>query len=133
MKALDSSVLLSLLNGDSAARDLVKRLRDVELATTEADLLELAFVATRTRAHARRRRDVLDRLRQKITVLPIDSRGVSRASQHLERGLHEISPLRLSMLGSLESAGCDELFTRENPSSWGKWRFKITRFGHGHR
>lgn len=130
MKGLDTSFVVSLLDGDRAARDLVKRLKDVELATTEANLLELAFVAARTPSHAKRRQEVLDRLRRKVTVLPIDSRGVDIARRHIERRPRGVPPLVLAALGAFESAGCDEVYTREDARGWGKWRFKVKRIGH---
>ncbi len=128
MKALDSSILLGLLDGDGAVKDLLRRLRDVELATTEANLLELSIVAARAPSHARRRLETLERLRRNLTVLPIDARGIDRAAQQLTRGSRP-PPLVLAMLGTLESAGCDELFTRENAKDWGKWRLKVTQLG----
>lgn len=127
MKGLDTSALLGLLHGDRGIRDLLKRLRHIELATTEANLLELAWIASRSPAHARRRKDALERLRQKITVLPIDSRAVERASRQMVRGAPTPPPLLLAMLGALDAAGCDELYTRDTVRDLGKWRFKVTR------
>jgi len=129
VKGLDSSILLGLLHGDPAVRNLLRRLGDLELATTEANLLELSWVAARVSAHARRRRDALDRLRRKITVLPIDSRAVDRASLRLGREGAPIPPLIGAMFGAFEASGCDELFTRERIRDLGKWRFKVTRIG----
>lgn len=127
MKGLDTSVLLGLLHGDPAVRNLLRRLEDVELATTEANLLELVWIASRNPTHGRRRRETVERLRRKITVLPIDTKAVDRVSQQLAHGGLSISPSVAAMLGALESAGTDELFTREAPGDFGKWRFKITR------
>jgi len=130
MKALDTAVLLALLEGDRSAKDLVRKLRGVEVATTEANLLELAFLAghgpLRTRG---RRREALDRLRRKLTVLPIDSRAVFESEPAILRGRPPSSPLIAGMLGALETAGCDELFTQNPADLTGRWRFKITRFG----
>ena len=127
MKGLDSSILLCLLHGDSAIPRFLRELEGIELATTEANLLELAWVASRIPAHARRRREALERLRRKITVLPVDARAVDRASHQLVRGGPPVSPLVAAANGALESAGCDELFTREDPRKLGKWAFKVTR------
>jgi predicted nucleic acid-binding protein len=46
MKALDTPVLLAILEGVPAARDLLRRLKGSELATTEANLLELTLLAS---------------------------------------------------------------------------------------
>jgi len=129
MKAFDTSVLLALLEGDRSAKDLARRLKGVEVATTEANLLELAYIAGRG-PHRRRghRREALDRLRRKLTVLPIDFRAVSEAERRVMKGGAPSSPLLAGMLGALETAGCDELFTTDPQECVGRWRFKVTRF-----
>ena len=130
MKGLDTSVLLGLLEGDPAVRALLKKLRGVELATTEANLLELSYLAGRGSARARAaRRDVLDRLRRKLTVLPIDSRAVDAVGKRLGKGGEKLPPLVLAALAALEAGGCDELFSREPVEDLGKWRFRFTRIG----
>ena len=125
MKGLDTSILLGLLHGDPAVRALLRRLEDVELATTEANLIELAWVASRGGAGGRHRREAVERLRHKITVLPIDRVAVDRVSQQLARRGVSIPLSVAAMLGAFESASCDELFTRE-AGDFGKWRLKIT-------
>ena len=129
MKALDTSVLLALLEGDRSARDLVRKLRDVELATTEGNFLELAYLARHGSPRIRGRRgEALARLRRKLTVLPIDPRAVAEAQTCVLRGEGASSPLLVGILGALEAAGCDELFTSDPHESRGRWRFKVTRF-----
>lgn len=114
MKGLDTSVLLALLEGDRGTRNLLTRLRGIELATTEINLLELSYLAARAPPRTRAaRREVLDRLRRKITVLSIDSRAVDQAGRRLGKGSEKTPPHVLAMLGALESSGCDELFTHE--------------------
>ena len=128
MKALDTSVLLGLLEGDGASRALVGRLRGVEVATTEANLLELALIAGHGPARIQRsRREVLARLRRKLTVLPIDGRAIELATRRLDRSNEPTPPLVLAMLGALESSGCDELFVREPVRVSPRWKLKITR------
>ncbi|HYA70541.1 MAG TPA: PIN domain-containing protein [Thermoplasmata archaeon] len=129
MKALDTSVLLALLEGDRSARDLVRKLREVEIATTEANFLELAYLAHRGPPRVRaRRRETLGRLRRKLTVLPIDPRAVSEVETCISHGDAPATPLLAGMLGALEAAGCDELFTSDPQDCRGRWRFQITRF-----
>lgn len=129
MKALDTSVLLALLEGDRSARDLVRKLRGVEIATTEGNLLELALLASqgppRSRSH---RREAIERLRRTTTVLPIDQRAVGEAERHVMKGEGTSSPVVAGMLGALEAAGCDELLTSDPEECSGHWRFKVTRF-----
>jgi predicted nucleic acid-binding protein len=129
MKALDTSVLLALLEGDRSATELVRKLGGVEIATTEANLLELAYLARRGSARVRaRRHEALDRLRRKVTILPIDQRAVSEAERCVLKGEHPSSPLVAGMLGALETAGCDELYTTDPQECGGRWRFRVTRF-----
>lgn len=130
MKGLDTSILLGLLNGDPLVRTTLHRLREVELATTEANLLELALLASREKAERRHRRSALQQLRNRLTVLPLDARGGERALRQLKDGQPLPPPLVLGMLSAFDSAGCDELLTRGDCEGWGKWGFKITRVGH---
>jgi predicted nucleic acid-binding protein len=129
MKGFDTSVLLALLEGDRSAKDLVRKLKAVEVATSEVNLLELATLIGKGPARARgRRREALDRLRRKLTVLPIDSRAVAKAEQRILKGAGPASPMLAGMLGALEAAGCDEFFTTDPQESGGRWGFRITRF-----
>lgn len=129
MKALDTSVLLALLEGDRSARELVRRLREEELATTELNVLELVHVLTRGSKRLRsHRRDALDRMTRKLTVLPIDSRAMSAVRRSAIRGRLGDTFTVTAMAGALEAAGCDELFTGE-PGNWGGISaFKIAKF-----
>ncbi len=130
MKGLDTSVLLGLLEGDRPSRALIDRLRGVEVATTEANLLELSLIAGHGPARLQRsRREVLERLRRKITVLPVDARSVELAARRLDRASAPVPPLVLAMLGALESNGCDELFVREPIRAGARWKLKVTRIG----
>jgi len=129
MKALDTSVLLALLEGDRSAQELVRKLRGVEVATTEGNLLELTYLAGHGSARVRsRRRESLGRLRRKLTVLPIDPRAVAEAETNILRGGGPSSPLLAGILGSLDAAGCDELFTSDPQECRGRWRFRVSRF-----
>ncbi len=129
MKAFDTSVVLALFEGDRSAKDLVRKMKGLEIATTEANLLELAYIAGRGPAHnLARRHEALDRLRRRLTVLPIDIRAVSEAERRTSRAGAKVSPLLAGMLGALEAAGCDELFSADPHEFAGRWHFKVTRF-----
>ncbi|MGP8067546.1 MAG: type II toxin-antitoxin system VapC family toxin [Thermoplasmata archaeon] len=129
MKALDTSVLLGLLEGDPRARALLHRWRGVEVATTEANLLELYSIVARTRGPARAPRLAsLTRLRHDLTVLPIDSRSAEAAARRLPKN-GTIAPLTLGMLGALEAYGCDELATERPGEIPGGWSFPVTAYG----
>ena len=104
MKGVDSSVLLGLLEGDAAVRSLLKHLRGLEVATTEADLLELAWLAgTGTKRERRHRLETLSRLRRRITVLPLDARATDQTVRIALRGESGGAlPLSLGRLGHIE-------------------------------
>ena len=129
MKALDTPVLLEVLRGRESIRNVLKALGSEELATTEINLYELEVVARAGPRQGRERRlAAIERLRRKLTVLPIDARGVRAAAQ---RGLGRIgdsSPLVSLMMGAAESAGCTELLTTRSarfPKDSGKVKVRI--------
>ncbi|MCI4373472.1 MAG: PIN domain-containing protein [Thermoplasmata archaeon] len=131
MKALDTPILLAILHGDKNARDLVRRLRGVEVATTELNLLELArLIGNGSAQHRRSRRESLDRLRHGLTVLPFDSKAAERVARREQKESHSGVPvLLLGALGALEANGCDELITTDPRAIPGRWSFRITRLG----
>ncbi len=134
MKALDTSVLLALLHGDPKAKELVRRLRGVEVATSELNLLELQALIARGPPRGRvHRREALERLRRSLTVLPLDGKAAERAARRAgKEDLRTTPPLLLGVLATLEASGCDELFTSEPGSVPGRWAFRITKLGSSH-
>jgi predicted nucleic acid-binding protein len=133
MKALDTSVLVALLEGQPGIRPLLSQLKGVELATTEANLLELAQLAALGPERQRKaRRDAISRLRRRMTVLPIDGRAVDVASAHLAKKADVASPAILAMMGALEVAGCEQLLTLDPPSEFGRWRVRVSQVALAH-
>ena len=131
MKGVDTSVLLALLDGERPARELIARQRGVEIATTELNLLELYYLASRGPSRSRAgRRASLERLRRKLTVLPVDARAIGQAARRLGKGGEKAAPVILAMLGAFEANGCEELFTHEVGLDAGSWSFKITQIKH---
>lgn len=131
MKALDTSALVALLEGDPRVRQVVKHWRGEEIATTEANLLELALIAGGTGARSRSARFAsLGRLRRRMTVLPIDARAGEEAQRRLEKGGPPIPLTALAMLSALETSGCEELLTDDPAALPGKWRFRVSRIDH---
>jgi predicted nucleic acid-binding protein len=129
VKGLDTAVLLAILEGRATARELLRRLRGHELATTEVNLLELEVRAAAGPTGMRGpRRLAIERLRRKLTVLPVDARAVSEASRHL--GVREKSPdpALIGLLGALEANGCDEFYTDRSRLPGAGWRLKPLRF-----
>lgn len=127
MKGIDTPVLLAILEGGTAAKTLLHRLRGVEVATTEANMLELTLIASRGPPRARvSRLRALDRLRRRVTVLPIDSGAVGAAASHLSKGENPLGPT--AMAGAFDRAGCDEVYVSESFPLSGKWRFHVIKF-----
>lgn len=128
MKALDTPVLLAFLEGSPRVREQVRKLRGVELATTEANLLELAYLASFAPLKARAARLAsIGKLRQRLTVLPIDPRATLEASRRLLAAGGALSPWIAAMLGALEAGGCDELLTDDPRGLEGSWRFRTRK------
>lgn len=126
MKALDTSLLLGLLEGDPRVRATLRRWRGMEIATTEANLLELytiAWCVPGRRGAARV--SALERLRRHLTVLPLDSRSVEMASGRVPKD-NPATPLMLGMLTALEANGCDELATERPSEIPGRWAFRVS-------
>ena len=76
---------------------------------------------------AARRQLSLQRLRRRLTILPVDARvgeEVARRASRLDRA---IAPTVLGMLCALEVVGCEELVTDSPIEVSGKWRFRISK------
>ncbi len=126
MKAVDTGVLLALLEGSSKAREAVRKLRGAEIATTEANLLELTSIAARGSGKIRAHRlEVLERLRQRLTVLPVDARSSREVARTSAKQAGRLAPLVAAMLGTLEAAGCEELVTDDRALAGGGWSFRV--------
>lgn len=125
MKALDTSALLALLEGNPKAVARLRKWRGEEVATTEVNLLELAVLAARVPPRQRSARfAALARLRRRLTVLPIGPAAFDVAVQHAPQGAGEAALLRLAMAASLEASGCEELLSEEASPLVGKWRLR---------
>ena len=109
MRGLDTGVLVDLLHGRPAARSLLEESADEELCTTEVNLFELEAIARGDRRAGRERRlAALDRLRRKITVLPIDERAVHAAALLAAAHPRSASTAEYLILGAAEAAGVRE-------------------------
>jgi len=126
MKALDTGVLLALLEGSSRARDQLRRLHGTEIATTEVNLLELAYLASGAPPRARAARLAsLERVRHRLTVLPIEARSTREVSSRISKGSSRLSPTVAAMLGALQAAGCEELITDDPRAAAGEWGLRV--------
>ena len=114
MKGLDTPVLLAFLRGNPNARRLLRSLAGEELATTEWNLFELETLARAAKVKGRESRiATLEKLRRRVTVLPIDIHAVRAASREISAGTGVSgagSASRL-MIAALEANGATEWYT----------------------
>jgi predicted nucleic acid-binding protein len=131
MKALDTPVLLDVLRGVPAARQLVRSLTGEEVATTEINMFELGVLARSDRRPGfERRLAALERLRRKLTVLPVDGAAIAAAAKlPLAKGkVH--SPLTQLLVATLESHGCAHWITvPEAVPEGGRLSLKVELYG----
>ncbi|MCI4353709.1 MAG: PIN domain-containing protein [Thermoplasmata archaeon] len=112
MKGLDTPVLLALLEGTPRARALVHALAGEELATTEVNLFEIELLGRRERGAGKERRlQALERLRRKLTVLPIDEETTRRAATLAASARQSAPEGTWLCLGAAEAHGCTEWIT----------------------
>ncbi len=112
MKGLDTPALLALLEGRPEAKPLLEDASGEELCTTEVNLFELEALARGGPSSGRARRlAALDRLRRKLTVLPIDERAARAAAllQAANRG--SLAGPTWLFVGALEASGASEILT----------------------
>jgi predicted nucleic acid-binding protein len=113
MKGLDTPVLLGLLRGESRVTSLLRKWEAEELCTTTINLFELETLARAGRVPGRERRLAsLERLRRKLTILPVDEKSAKVAAQEAAKaeGSTASAPNWL-ILGALLTAGCSEWIT----------------------
>ena len=112
MKGLDTPVLLALLEGAPKPRALVRALAGEELATTEVNLFEIELLGRRDRSPGKERRiQALERLRRKLTVLPIDEETTRRAAAIAASARQPAPEGTWLCLGAAEAHGCSEWIT----------------------
>jgi predicted nucleic acid-binding protein len=113
VRGLDTPVLLGLLRGDARVSAFLRRAEAEDLCTTVINLFELEAIARSDRAPGRERRlSSLERLRRKVTVLPIDERATELSAQEASRAEAPAAPPSTWLiLGALLSGGCSEWIT----------------------
>ncbi len=126
MKSVDASFLRGLLEGDPRILGFVSTLRGERLVTTEieyAALLKMAEAGPKLRRKARR--EAVRRLRERMTVIPVDDRASRVLEVALTDGALGGSPLsNLHSLCALEASGCDVVYSLGNPRVGRGWRLK---------
>lgn len=126
MKAVDASFLKGLLEGDPRILRFLSTLRRERLVTTETEyavLLKLAGAGPRSQRKTRR--EAVRRLRERLTVVPVDE----RASRILEvaltdGGLSGASISNLHSLCALEANGCEVVYSLSTVRVGRGWRLK---------
>lgn len=128
MKGLDTPVLLGILHGAPSVRALLSTLSGEELATTELNMIELAAIGAQGGARARRERlQALERLRRRVTVLPIDRRAADQLTQNAPAARSAADLQLHAMLAAFEAAGCSHVLAEgKTPLLRGPRRVKIT-------
>ena len=129
MKGLDTSALLGLLHGDPTVRKVLRSWSGEEIATSELCLAELTAIALRQPSKVRTHRlQVLERLRRRISVLPVDHRATTALATHSGPSTSDGGLLAsIVVLAALETAGCDEVLTGPGAPptrSWGKLKVR---------
>lgn len=128
MRGLDTPILLDILRGGPHARRLFRKVGAEEMATTELNLWELTQLALSDRSPGREARLVaLERLRRRLTVLPIDAPSVAAATRRAARSGRPPSTLDL-MVGSLEAHGGSEWITTEVDRTTRKGAIRVTTY-----
>ncbi len=128
MKGLDTPILLGILDGSPSVRTLLRSLSGEELATTELNMTELAAIAVHGGPRGRRERlQALERLRRRMTVLPIDRRVTELLSQRAAE-TRTASDLHLNaIMAAFEAAGCSQVLTDNRTSiPHAVWKVKVT-------
>lgn len=114
MRGIDSPLLLALLEGRPEGRALIEGQADEELCTTEVNLFELEALARAGGRDGRARRlAALDRLRHKISVLPVDERASRAAAALAAQSRVSLPASTWLFLGSLQAAGATEVLTTD--------------------
>lgn len=125
MKGLDTPILLRILRGEEKARGLIRQLGGEELVTTEWNFLELeAALRADSRPGRERRRAALEKLRRRLTVLPIDE-----ASHRASLQVHGIPKnsgdlIELALLSTLIAKGCETMYSGR-PGLHGRLRSSV--------
>jgi predicted nucleic acid-binding protein len=128
VKGLDTPILLGILNGSPSVRPLLRSLSGEELATTELNMIELSAIAGHGGVRGRKERlQALERLRRRMTVLPIDRRVTELLSQRAPE-TRTAADLHLNMImAAFEAAGCSHVLTdSRTPTSHAPWKVKVT-------
>lgn len=127
MMGLDTPVLLAILHNLPKAKELLRQLRGEELATTEFNLFELQTLAEAgARSQLEQRSGALERLRRRMTVLPITADSVREAGR-FRNGKGAAGDYQPLVWGTLSAAGCEEwLTTRSFAPPKGIPSFKVS-------
>lgn len=128
MKGLDTPILLGILDGSPSVRTVLRGLSGEELATTELNMVELALIASHGGPRGRRERlQALERLRRRLTVLPIDRRATELLAQKAVEGKSAAEMHLNTIMATFEAAGCSHVLTDHRPPGSGAgWKLKVT-------
>ena len=128
MKGLDTPILLGILRGEPRVMSMLRKWEGEELSTTSVNLFELEALARSNHAPGKERRlAAIERLRRKLTVLPVDERAARLSAQAVSRaGAGESTSVNWLILGALLGAGCGEWVTAREASFPSSSELKVT-------
>ena len=113
MKGLDTGALLAFLTGREEARAVLDGEDPRELAVSEVTLFELEVLARSRPTLRRRRQAALERLRSRLTVLPIDARASRRAAEIVSGAKGGLDLLDALSIGALEVNGASAMLSSD--------------------
>jgi predicted nucleic acid-binding protein len=112
MKALDASVLVALLRGRPEAKALLRSLHGEELCAPQLVLVELEALARLDASPGLERRlAAVEKLRRRLTVLPIEEKGAQIAAKILGAHPRNASLSAALTAGALEAQHVGEWIT----------------------
>ena len=128
MRGLDTPALLVLLTGGPGAHRLAEGALGNELVTTAANIFELEVLARQRPGGRSARLAALDRLRHRLTILPLDAEGARRAAQLVSEARGAAVQRDALILAAFEQHGVLEMATSD-PARFGPLRSRVKVVG----
>jgi tRNA(fMet)-specific endonuclease VapC len=115
MKVVDSTLLIGILRGESAAVEKAREIDDEGgVATTAVNVYEVAYGVHRGALDPTRRMDALDRILYNLDVLPLDRASALRAAEvsgNLDKSGDSIDPFDALIAGITLENGAECIVT----------------------
>ncbi len=119
MKVVDSTLLIGILRGESAAVEKARELdEEGGVATTAVNVYEVAYGVHRGALDPTRRMDALERILSNLDVLPLDRASALRAAEvsgNLDKSGESIDPFDALIAGITLENGANCIVTSNMP------------------